>query len=140
MGGPGGGLTASVTLPAHLVTVSGEAEWARRRAPPSSVAAARPARCPVLLERRSAAAHERAGPARAADHARRPPDGRPVDRPTGLNGLPTRTPGSALNRGFAPQPGQAARRDRTGEQPATGGPGPEADAAVAPDAGLAPAG
>jgi hypothetical protein len=25
MGGPGGGVTASVTLPAHLVTVSGEA-------------------------------------------------------------------------------------------------------------------
>ena len=83
MGGPGGGVTASVTLPAHLVTVSGEAESGPTPRSAQARWGPRPARCPVLPERRSAAAHEPAGPARAADHARAPrrQAGRPADRP-----------------------------------------------------------
>ncbi|MBL8925294.1 MAG: nitrate- and nitrite sensing domain-containing protein [Pseudonocardia sp.] len=132
VGGPGGGVTASVTLPAHLVTVSGETESGP--APRSAQLGDAPAQLGVLSSPNGV-------PPQRASVADRPvprvtlapPDGRPADRPTGLNGLPIRTPGSALNRGYAPQPGQVAN-GVAGEHVATG-PGSEADAAL-PDAGL----
>ena len=90
MGGPGGGLTASVTLPAHLVMVSGDgpSRGPMRRPPPSAQPSS-----PRTASCRSARAC-RTGPRRTPRWRRRA-DGRPVERPTGLNGLPTRTPGSA---------------------------------------------
>ncbi len=134
MGGPGGGVTASVTLPAHLVTVSGEAESGPT--PRSAQLGGAPAQLGVLSSPNGVPPQRTNLPDRPVPRTTlAPPDGRPVDRPTGLNGLPTRTPGSALNRGFAPQPGQAAG-GTAGEHAATGGPGAEADATVAPDAGL----
>ena len=134
MGGPGGGVTASVTLPAHLVTVSGEAESGPT--PRSAQLGGAPAQLGVLSSPNGVPPQRTSLPDRPVPRTTlAPPDGRPVDRPTGLNGLPTRTPGSALNRGFAPQPGQAAG-GTAGEHAATGGPGSEADATVAPDAGL----
>ena len=133
MGGPGGGVTASVTLPAHLVTVSGEAESGPT--PRSAQAAGAPAQLGVLSSPNGVPPQRTSLPDRPVPRTTlAPPDGRPVDRPTGLNGLPTRTPGSALNHGFAPQPGQAAGGTAR-EDAATGGPESEADATVAPDAG-----
>ncbi len=108
MGGPGGGLTASVTLPAHLVTVSGEAESGPT--PRSAQLGGAPAQLGVLSSPNGVPPQRTSLPDRPVPRttlARLPTAGR-LDRPTGLNGLPTRTPGSALNRGFAPQPGQAA--------------------------------
>ena len=118
MGGPGGGLTASVTLPAHLVIVSGDVEpGPMRRSSPVGAAQFTPNGVPP----------QRASlPNRPMPHATlaMPADGRPVERPTGLNGLPTRTPGSALNRNVAPK--QEAATDgpdvadpMTTEQPVT---------------------
>jgi signal transduction histidine kinase len=134
MGGPGGGVTASVTLPAHLVTVSGEAESGPT--PRSAQLGGAPAQLGVLSSPNGVPPQRTNVPDRPMPRTTlAPPDGRPVDRPTGLNGLPTRTPGSALNRGFAPQPGQAAG-GTAAEHAATGGPGSEADASVAPDAAL----
>ena len=116
MGGPGGGVTASVTLPAHLVTVSGEAESGPT--PRSAQLGAAPAQLGVLSSPNGVPPQRTSLPDRPVPRTTlAPPDGRPVDRPTGLNGLPTRTPGSALNRGFAPQPGQAAG----GTRPASSG-------------------
>ena len=140
MGGPGGGLTASVTLPAHLVTVSGEGE--QGPTPRSAQLGAAPAQLGVLSSPNGVPPQRTSLPDRPVPRNTLavPPDGRPIERPTGLNGLPTRTPGSALTRGFAPQPGQAGGRAAADplptEQPATAGPGSDADAAaVGPDTG-----
>ena len=127
MGGPGGGLTASVTLPAHLVMVSGDVEpGPMRRSSPVGAAQFTPNGVPP----------QRASlPNRPMPHATlaMPADGRPVERPTGLNGLPTRTPGSALNRNVAPKQeaatdGPDAADPMTTEQPVT------ADSPVGADA------
>ena len=97
MGGPGGGLTASVTLPAHLVTVTGDAGDTSPAARPSAFGApAAPNGVPP----------QRANMQRLVQRATlaSPPDGRLAERPTGLNGLPTRTPGSSLLRTPAAEP------------------------------------
>ena len=127
MGGPGGGLTASVTLPAHLVMVSGDVEpGPMRRSSPVGAAQFTPNGVPP----------QRASlPNRPMPHATlaMPADGRPVERPTGLNGLPTRTPGSALNRNVAPKQeattdGPDAADPMTTEQPVTADSSAGADA------------
>ena len=59
MGGPGGGLTASVTLPAHLVVSAGDGNGGR---PLRGDAALTPAAPP------NGVPPQRAGPARAAFH------------------------------------------------------------------------
>jgi signal transduction histidine kinase len=96
MGGPGGGLTASVTLPAHLVTVSGDAAEPGPTTRPAVLGApATPNGVPP----------QRAGmPGRPVPRATLavPTDGSQADRPAALNGLPTRTPGSSLRRTPAP--------------------------------------
>ena len=121
MGGPGGGLTASVTLPGPP-----RDRQRRRQAEPSP--ALRPAAFGAASrpERGPAAAGGPAEPAGAARHAggasRRPA----VDRPAGLNGLPTRTPGSSLHaqsrlRGrSAATDGRDAADPPTTEQPVPG--------------------
>jgi hypothetical protein len=89
MGGPGGGLTASVTLPAHLV-VSGE-DGGRPSRDSALVTAGSPNGVPP----------QRAGQlGRPAPRAvlTAPANGQHLPQPAGLNGLPTRTPGSSLRR------------------------------------------
>ena len=92
MGGPGGGLTASVTLPGHLVTVSGDTAEPGP-APRQAAFGAQAAPNGVPLQRAGL-------PNRPVHHATlaAPPDGQQLDRAIGLNGLPTRTPGSSLQR------------------------------------------
>ena len=101
MGGPGGGLTASVTLPGHLVTVSGDtAEPGPAPRQAAFGAQAAPNGVPP----------QRAGlPNRPVHRATlaAPPDGQQLDRAIGLNGLPTRTPGSSLQR--TPPPSSSGR-------------------------------
>ena len=96
MGGPGGGLTASVTLPAHLVVSAGDSA----RQPVA--ARRRRAHARGCAERRPAAACRRRvrPPLRPADPARGQRPG-PVPA-AATNGLPTRTPGSSLRREPAP--------------------------------------
>ena len=106
MGGPGGGLTASVTLPGHLVTVSGDtAEPGPTPRQAAFGAQAAPNGVPP----------QRAGlPNRPVHRATlaAPPDGQQLDRAIGLNGLPTRTPGSSLQRSPAAEQQAGNRQPR----------------------------
>src|SRR3954452_6238216 len=127
MGGPGGGLTASLTLPAHLVVSAVDSHGSRSL---RGDAALTPVGAPNGVPPQPASL-----PNRPMPHATlaMPADGRPVERPTGLNGLPTRTPGSALNRNVAPKQeattdGPDAADSMTTEQPVT------AESSVGPDA------
>ncbi|MDF3049004.1 MAG: hypothetical protein K0R87_642 [Pseudonocardia sp.] len=105
MGGPGGGLTASVTLPAHLVTTAGGDGWAtmppvaQPAVGPNGIAAQRPARMlrpgsAVVSTGREDAAQRTGAPA--------------------VNGLPTRTPGSSLRPAVAAAPVHAPGADEAG--------------------------
>jgi signal transduction histidine kinase len=117
MGGPGGGVTASVTLPAHLVTVSGG-----DAAEPGPAPRALPTGAPSTTgSTANGVPPQRAGtPMRPLPRATLavPPDGLP-ERLTGLNGLPTRTPGSSLIRSPAPAPEPGAESPNGGD-PAVG--------------------
>jgi signal transduction histidine kinase len=105
MGGPGGGLTASVTLPAHLVTTAGGDGWAtmppaaQPAVGPNGIAAQRPAR---MLRPGSSVV-----PTGREDAAQR--TGAPA-----VNGLPTRTPGSSLRPAVAAVPVHAPGADEAG--------------------------
>ena len=106
MGGPGGGLTASVTLPGHLVTVSGDtAEPGPAPRQAAFGAQAAPNGVPP----------QRAGlPNRPVHRATlaAPPEGQQLDRAIGVNGLPTRTPGSSLQRNSRLRAAAGDRRPR----------------------------
>ena len=106
MGGPGGGLTASVTLPGHLVTVSGDtAEPGPAPRQAAFGAQAAPNGVPP----------QRAGlPNRPVHRATlaAPPEGQQLDRAIGVNGLPTRTPGSSLQRSSRLRAAAGDRRPR----------------------------
>jgi len=107
MGGPGGGLTASVTLPAHLVVTAGEG-GARAPRPDGALA---PAAANGVPPQR--AGHLGRPTSRAALAA--PGNGQGYAQASGLNGLPTRTPGSSL-RPHTPMPVAEAEPAST-EQP-----------------------
>jgi signal transduction histidine kinase len=114
MGGPGGGLTASVTLPAHLV-VAGDDAGRQPRGDNALVAAGSPNGVPP----------QRAGqlgrPAPRAMLAA-PANGQQLPQPAGLNGLPTRTPGSSLRREpLVAQSTPGVADPATTEQPVTRG-------------------
>ncbi len=113
MGGPGGGLTASVTLPGHLVTVSGDtAEPGPAPRQAAFGAQAAPNGVPP----------QRAGlPNRPVHRATlaAPPDGQQLDRAVGVNGLPTRTPGSSLQRTPASEQQRATDGRDVADPPAT---------------------
>ena len=113
MGGPGGGLTASVTLPGHLVTVSGDtAEPGPAPRQAASAAQAAPNGVPP----------QRAGlPNRPVHRATlaAPPEGQQLDRAIGVNGLPTRTPGSSLQRTPASEQQRATDGRDVADPPAT---------------------
>jgi hypothetical protein len=130
-GGPGGGVTASVTLPAHLVVSSGEPA-----APQPRTVAAAPAAVPnagrngILPARTGSSV--RPAP-RAALPAQAEAPAQPLHASGGANGLPTRTPGSSLRRDLV-----------TGKSPApfaaepAGPPPPVADAPDKAPNGVAP--
>jgi signal transduction histidine kinase len=110
MGGPGGGLTASVTLPAHLVTTTGGDGWtmpsaAQPAVGPNGIASPRPAR---MLRPGSAVV-----PSGREDAAQR-------IGAAPANGLPTRTPGSSLRPAVVAAPVHAPGADEAGaaEEPA----------------------
>ena len=113
MGGPGGGLTASVTLPGHLVTVSGDtAEPGPAPRQAAFAAQAAPNGVPP----------QRAGlPNRPVHRATlaAPSEGQQLDRAIGVNGLPTRTPGSSLQRSPASEQPLAADSRDVADPPAT---------------------
>ena len=113
MGGPGGGLTASVTLPGHLVTVSGDtAEPGPAPRQAAFGAQAAPNGVPP----------QRAGlPNRPVHRATlaAPPEGQQLDRAIGVNGLPTRTPGSSLQRTPASEQQRATDGRDVADPPAT---------------------
>jgi Histidine kinase-, DNA gyrase B-, and HSP90-like ATPase len=90
MGGPGGGLTASVTLPAHLV-VAGDEAGRQPRGDDALVGAGSPNGVPP--QRAGQLGRPAPRPMLAA-----PANGQQLPQPAGLNGLPTRTPGSSLRR------------------------------------------
>ena len=131
MGGPGGGLTASVTLPAHLVTTAGGDGWAtmppaaQPAVGPNGIAAQRPAR---MLRPDSAVV-----PTGREDAAQR--TGAPA-----VNGLPTRTPGSSLRPAVAAAPVHAPGADEAGaagepaDDQALTAPVPETPPAPTPEA------
>jgi signal transduction histidine kinase len=138
-GGPGGGVTASVTLPAHLVVSSGEpADPQPRSLPAAAVAASGAGRNGVLPQRTGSSVRPAPRPALPAK-AEAP---QPLRASGGANGLPTRTPGSSLRRdrvtGESPIPFAAApagstsndRARRPDDEPAGTGqrPGPDTDA------------
>ena len=138
MGGPGGGLTASVTLPGHLVTVSGDtAEPGPAPRQAAFGAQAAPNGVPP----------QRAGlPNRPVHRATlaAPPEGQQLDRAVGVNGLPTRTPGSSLQRTPASEQQRATDgRDvadpPAAEQPRTRVPGARPGAASEAGPGREPA-
>lgn len=127
MGGPGGGLTASVTLPAHLVTLSGDPN---ETGPTPRVVAAGPAAAGATA---NGVPPQRAGaPGRPVPRATLavPPDG-PPERPIGLNGLPTRTPGSSLARNPVPA-AEPPAENRDGAEPAAAAPSTAGPAAGEP--------
>ena len=113
MGGPGGGLTASVTLPGHLVTVSGDtAEPGPTPRQAAFGAQAAPNGVPP----------QRAGlPNRPVHRATlaAPSEGQQLDRAVGVNGLPTRKPGSSLQRSPASEQTRAAESRDVADPPAT---------------------
>ena len=110
MGGPGGGLTASVTLPAHLVVSSGDGNGGR---PLRGDTAMPPAAPPngVPPQRAGAGSAPRSAPRTAFAAAA---NGQAPAQPAALNGLPTRTPGSSLRREPAPLAADAADSATTG--------------------------
>jgi hypothetical protein len=111
MGGPGGGLTASVTLPAHLVVSSGDGNGGR---PLRGDAALTPAAPPngVPPQRASAGSAPRSAPRTAFAAAA---NGETPAQPAAMNGLPTRTPGSSLRRNPAPLAADATDSATTGQ-------------------------
>jgi signal transduction histidine kinase len=129
-GGPGGGVTASVTLPVHLVVSSGEPA-----APQPRTVAAAPAAVPnagrngILPARTGSSV--RPAPRAALPAQAEPPQ--PLHASGGANGLPTRTPGSSLRRDLV-----------TGKSPApfaaepAGPPPPVADGPDEASNGVAP--
>jgi signal transduction histidine kinase len=123
MGGPGGGLTASVTLPAHLVVSVGEGDARVSRTGATALATPPPNGVP---------------PQRVA-HLGRPAPPAPAGTPpkagsAAVNGLPLRTPGSSLRRGGASpfEPAAFSPDPATTEQAVTGRAG--ADTADGPAA------
>jgi signal transduction histidine kinase len=130
MGGPGGGLTASVTLPAHLVTTTGGDGWtmppaAQPAVGPNGTASPRPAR---MLRPGSAVV-----PSGREDAAQR-------IGAAAVNGLPTRTPGSSLRPAVAAAPVHAPGADEAGaaeelaDDQALTAPVPETPPAPTPEA------
>jgi signal transduction histidine kinase len=130
MGGPGGGLTASVTLPAHLVVSAGDSPGSRSL---RGDAALMPVGAP------NGVPPQRAGAAgfapRSAPRTPLAANGQAPVPAAAANGLPTRTPGSSLRREPAPFTSEMADSDSAGQpfgggRPNDGAPGSQAPAAA----------
>ncbi|HEX8518819.1 MAG TPA: nitrate- and nitrite sensing domain-containing protein [Pseudonocardia sp.] len=127
LGGGDGGLTASVTLPAHLVVSAGGDDVRPQREPvgAQNLVNGVPPQRPALGGGPVPAAPGQGGrpplrPSPAVALGGGPTNGQGVQLPAGRNGLPTRTPGSALRRNPLGGSSAAPVEPPATERPGTG--------------------